>query len=178
MEQLDSLFVSGRQIFAQEVISDEEIQFEEDFAFICYNKDNLSGVYSWEGNEIIPFGSYWIRFRRPFFEVTKKDTKKIEIYTFEGKKLPLEEADKFEWNDNGLFCTDVNLCYSAINFILAFKDGKRSALYTYDGTKVIPEVEKYTKMYLEKEYIICIGTDGISMDVYNFEGNKIIEYKP
>lgn len=170
----------GKQIFLQEVCSEETVRDTNGdyIAFICDNKECLFGVYSTEGTEIIPFGNHWIKYRKPFFEVINKKSRKVELYSLSGQKLPFDEADKFEWNDNGIFCTDVNLYYDSNMFIMAYKDGKRSALYTYEGTKVIPEPEKYAKMYLEKEYIICIGHDGITMDVYNFDGNKIIEYKP
>lgn len=166
----------GKQILPAELLLRNEVEHNDHFAFVCTNKDMLDGVYSEDGEVVIPFGKVTIKYREPFFEVTDKDGNK-ELYTFNGVKLPLGKADKFEWDDNGLFCTDINLSYE-YKFIMAFKDGKRATLYTYDGTKVIPEPEKYAKMYLEKEYIICIGHDGVTMDVYNFEGKKIVKYKP
>lgn len=168
----ETYLYTGKLISTQQIYTTEEVSYNDHRAIIF----NHCGVYTLKGKEIIPFGNYTTIYNSPFFLVEKTDTK--ELYTFDGKKLPLDEATLFQWIDNTKCPIFQNGIQYINRFILAFKDDKKSALYNYAGKKVVPDVYKYEKMYLEKEYIICIGTDLVSMNIYDFEGNKISEFKP
>lgn len=163
----------GKQIIPMELtLKDEYIQNDES-AFICVNRKGLTGVYSGTGELIIPFAKQKISYRHPFFEVTKSNWDN-ELYSFSGRKIFYGSEIAFQWSNDKEYpiFSNKKVCEG---FIVILKSGKRIALYTYEGTKVIDELYKYSKMYLEKEYIICIGIDQVSMDVYNFEGQKIAQ---
>lgn len=150
----------------------------KEFILICVNGRYLYGVYSSRGEEIIKCEHQMIRFTKDhqMLFVKKQDGTEC-MYSVEGKPIISCQADELRWNTvvddsifaNGKFPND---------FILASKNKIPVGLYRYTGTKVIVDPADYCKMYLEKEYIICIGKDGVSMDVYDFEGDKILEFKP
>lgn len=151
----------------------------DDFILIASNDEqHLFGVFSSRGEVIMPCEYKHILYtsNHQVLLVRKKDDTHC-MYSIEGEPLIVCQADRLRWNSsitdsifaNGKFPND---------FILALKDKKPVGLYRYTGTKIIVDPTIYSKMYLEKEYIICIGKDGVSMDVYDFEGNKIVEHKP
>ena len=175
---------SGKQILKTEFKSVIRIGVDNHVALICVNKCGLWGVYSEDGKEIIPCAHKKVKYDNShynnpihLFEVEKQNGY-ISLYSFDGKEITEDEVDNLQWGDrrdkppifaNGQWTSD---------FILAFKDGKPAVLYKNTGEKIVPEVEKYSKMYLEKEFIICIGHGDATMDAYDFNGNKIVEYKP
>ena len=149
-----------------------------DFLFICANAGYEYGVYSSRGEVIIPCEHKMIRFTKDHQMLFVKRQDGTEcMYSHEYEPIIDCQADNLRWNTvaydsiftNGIFPND---------FILALKDKIPIGLYRYTGTKVIVNPAKYSKMYLEKDYIICIGKDGVCMDVYDFAGNRILVYKP
>jgi len=150
----------------------------KEFILICSKNQYLYGVYSSNGEEIIPCEHKMIRFTKDHQALFVKKVDGTEcMYSVEGEPIIVCQADTLRWNTvvndsifaNGKFSND---------FILASKNKIPVGLYRYTGTKVIVDPANYSKMYLEKGYIICIGKDGVSMDVYDFEGDKILEHKP
>ena len=163
---------TGKQIASQQIYNTEEVLCQDKKSIIF----NHCGVYTLEGKEIIPFGNYSISYNSPFFAVKKDDN--MELYTFDGEKIPLDNETYFQWIDS-IKCPIFQNGTQLINrFILSFKGDKKSNLYTYKGKKIVQDVSKYKKMYLEKEYIICIKNDLVSIDIFDLEGNKISEFKP
>lgn len=114
--------------------------------------------------------------RHQLFFVKKSDGREV-MYSVEGEPIIECQADNLRWNTvggdsifaNGIFPND---------FILASANQKPVGLYRYTGQKVVIDPALYSRMYLENDYIICIRDDGVSMDVYDFEGDKILEFRP
>jgi len=168
----------GKEILPPEYYICYSENVGKDFILICAGKGYLYGVYSSKGEEIIPCEYKLIRFTQDHQALFVKSLDGTEcMYSTEGVPIITCQADDLRWNTivndsifaNGKFPND---------FILAFKNRIPVGLYRYTGKKIIVDPANYSKMYLEKEYIICIGKDGRSMDVYNFEGDKILEHKP
>lgn len=149
-----------------------------DFIIIVINEQYLFGVYSSRGEVILPCEYKYIHYTEchDVLFVTKKD-ETVCMYSAEGEPFIDCHADRLRWNSsitdsifaNGKFPND---------FILATRNKVPVGLYRYTGTQIVVDPAKYSKMYLEKEYIICIGKEGVSMDAYDFNGDKIVEYKP
>lgn len=168
----------GKEILPPEFIILYSENVGRGFIFICANARYEYGVYCSRGELIIPCEHKMIRFTKDheMLFVKKQDGTEC-MYSDEGEPIIACQADDLRWNTvvnnsifaNGKFSND---------FILASKNKIPVGLYRYTGTKVIVDPADYSKMYLEKEYIICIGKDGVSMDVYDFEGDKILEFKP
>ena len=149
-----------------------------DFILVVEAQNYLCGVYSSWGEVILPCEYKYIHYTEchDVLFVTKKD-ETVCMYSAEGEPLIDCQADRLRWNSSITDSIFVNGKFSN-DFILATRNKVPVGLYRYTGTKIVVDPAKYSKMYLEKEYIICIGKDGVTMDVYDFDGDKIVEYKP
>lgn len=175
---------AGKQILETEFDCVKAVGMDNCVALICRNKYKLYGVYSKDGEEIIPCRHKKIKYEESnyhnpnhFFEVAKENGC-ISLYTFDGKEITEDQVDYLKWGDSRDRTPIFANSKFVHEFMLAFKDDSPAILYKNTGKKIVPEVAKYAKMYLEQEYVICIGNDGITMDAYDFEGNKLFEYKP
>lgn len=168
----------GKEILPSKFIICYSRNVGKEFILICEHEDHLYGVYSSKGEEIIPCEHKFIRYfeNHQVFFVKKKDGTE-SVYSLSGAEIISCQADKLRWNTqandsifaNGKFPND---------FILATRNKIPVGLYYYTGQKVIVNPANYSKMYLEKEYILCIRNDGVTMDVYDFKGDQLFEYKP